>query len=173
LAFPSASCAGDSETWCKIKKGAPYPEKAVATCRYPYYEIKNPQSKQFIEKFSKRSKVAPNYAALDQYIAVHALADVIKEVGSLDTEKIIDALEGRMISTPFDPPLDKIEIRACDHQAMMPTWVGIMGFRNDVSFPALTEVTVAKDPKTTYRTCAEIQALREQAKKDGLRTWEK
>lgn len=169
----SASCAGDAETWYKAKKGEPYPENAVATCRYPYYAIKNPQSRQFVEKFGKRSEVAANYAALDQYIAVYALADVIKEVGSVDTEKIIDALEGKMIGTPFDPPLDKIKIRACDHQAMLPTWVGIMGFRDDVSFPALTQITVAKDPETTYRTCAEIQKLRDQAKKEGLRTWEK
>jgi len=169
----SGSCAGDAETWYKVKKGEPYPENAIATCRYPFYAIQNPQNQQFIKKFAKRSKVAPNYAALDQYIAIHALADVIKEVGSVDTEKIIDALEGKMISTPFDPPLNRVKIRACDHQAMMPTWVGIMGFRKDASFPALTHITVAKDPETTYRTCAEVGALRDHAKKEGLRTWEK
>jgi len=168
----SASCAGDAETWYKVKKGEPCPENALATSRYPYYAIQNPQSKQFVEKFGKRSDVAANYAALDQYIAVRALADVIKKVGSLDTEQIIDALEDSMINTPFDPPLDKIKIRACDHQAMMPTWIGIIGFRNDVTFPALTEITVAKDPETTYRTCAEVEKLREQARKEGLRTWE-
>lgn len=169
----AGSCAGDSETWYKVKKGQPTSEGTVATCRYPYWAIKNPRNKEFVRKFAEKTKIAPNYGAINQYIAVHTLADVIKEVGSLDTEKIIDALEGRMVEAPFDPPLNKIKIRACDHQAMLPTWLGIMGFGPEVPFPHLTQITVAQDPETTYRSCAEIAKIREKAKKEGLRPWDK
>lgn len=167
----SASCSGDPETWYKVKKGEPYPENAVATCRYPYWAIENPQSKEFCRKFSKRTDIAPNYGAIYQYITIHALADVISEVGSLETEKIIDALEGRKIETPFDPPLNQVTIRACDHQAMMPNWVGVIGYSEKVSFPHLTEMQVADEPQRTYRSCEEIKKLRDQAREKGERTW--
>lgn len=169
----SASCSGDPETWYKVRKGDPYPKGAVATCRYPYWAIKSEQSKEFCRKFSKRTKIVPNYGAVYQYIIIYALADAIRQVGSVDTEQIIDVLEGKMVKAPFDPPLDKILIRACDHQAMLPTWVGIIGFTPDLPFPHITNITAARDPVTTYRTCKEIAKIREKAKKAGLRAWEK
>jgi branched-chain amino acid transport system substrate-binding protein len=169
----SASCTGDTETWYKVRKGEPYAEGAVATCRYPYWAIKNPRNREFCRKFGERTEIVSNYGAMNQYIIVHTLADIIKEVGAVDTEKIIDALEGRWVKAPFDPPLDKIKIRACDHQAMFPTWVGIIGFGPDLPFPYITQITVAEDPETTYRSCAEIAKIRDKAKKEGLRPWEK
>lgn len=169
----SASCSGDVETWYTVKKGEPYPEGSVATCRYPYWAIKNPRSKEFTRKFAEMTEIAPNYGAINQYIIVHTLADIIREVGAVDTEKIIDALEGKWVKAPFDPPLDKIKIRACDHQAMFPTWVGLIGLGPDLPFPYITQITVAEDPESTYRTCAEIDKIRERAKKEGLRPWEK
>jgi len=169
----SASCSGDPETWYEVKKGDPYPKGAVATCRYPYWALKNPRNKEFVRKFSEKTKIVPNYGAINQYIIVHTLAEVIKEVGAVNTEKIIDALKGRVIWAPFDPPLDKIKIRACDQQAMLPTWVGLVDFTSELPFPHVTQITVAADPEATYRTCAEIAKIREEAKKAGLRPWEK
>ncbi len=168
----SASCSGDPETWYKVRKDDPYPKGAVATCRFPYWAIKSPQSKEFCRKFSEKTKIPPNYGAVYQYIIIHALADAIKQVGAVDTEKIIGALEGKMVDAPFDPPLDKILIRGCDHQAMLPTWVGTIGFTPDLPFPHVTNMTVSKDPESTYRTCAEIAKIRKDAKKAGLRPWE-
>lgn len=169
----SASCSGDPETWYEVKKGDPYPKGAVATCRYPYWALQNPRNKDFVRKFAEKTKIVPNYGAINQYIIIHTLADVIKEVGGVNTEKIIDALRGRVIWAPFDPPLDKIKIRACDQQAMLPTWVGLIDFAPELPFPHVTQITVASDPETTYRSCAEIAKIREEAKKAGLRPWEK
>lgn len=169
----SASCSGDPETWYEVKKGDPYPKGAVATCRYPYWALKNPRNKDFVRKFAEKTKIVPNYGAINQYIIIHTLADVIKEVGGVNTEKIIDALRGRVIWAPFDPPLDKIKIRACDQQAMLPTWVGLIDFAPELPFPHVTQITVASDPETTYSSCAEIAKIREEAKKAGLRPWEK
>lgn len=169
----SASCSGDPETWYEVKKGDPYPKGAIGTCRYPYWALKNPANREFIRKFQERTKIAPNYGAINQYIVVHTLAEIIKEVGAVDTEKIIDALKGRVIRAPFDPPLDKIKIRACDQQAMFPTWVGIIDFSPELPFPHVTQLTAAADPETTYRSCGEIMKIREEARKAGLRPWEK
>lgn len=169
----SASCSGDPETWYKIRKGDPYPKGAIGTCRYPYWAFKNSRNKAFARKFSQRSKIVPNYGAVNQYITIYTLAEVIRQVGSTDTEKIINALEGRMIPTPFDAPFEKVKIRACDHQAMMPTWVGVIGFTKNLPFPHITDITAAKNPESTYRTCAEVAKLRAEAKKAGLRSWEK
>jgi len=169
----SASCSGDPETWYEVKKGDAYPKGAVVTCRYPYWAIKNPRNKEFIRKFSEKTKIVPNYGAINQYIVVHTLAEIIKEVGAVDTEKIIDALKGRVVQVPFDPPLDRIKIRACDQQAMLPTWVGLIDFSPELTFPHITQITASDDPETTYRSCAEIAKIREEAKKAGLRPWEK
>jgi branched-chain amino acid transport system substrate-binding protein len=169
----SASCSGDPESWYKIRKGSPWPKGSVVTCRYPYWTFKNPRNKAFVHKFAQKTKIVPNYGAVNQYIIIHTLADVIKSVGSVDTEKIITALEGRMIPTPFDPPFDKVKIRACDHQAMMPTWVGGIGFTGSLPFPHIINQTAAKKPESTYRSCAVVAKLRAKAKKAGLRPWDK
>jgi branched-chain amino acid transport system substrate-binding protein len=169
----SASCSGDPETWYQIRKGNPYPKGAVVTCRYPYWIFKNPRNQAFVRKFSQRTKIVPNYGAVNQYIVIHTLADVIKAVGSTSTEKIVSALEGRMIQTPFDAPFDKVKIRACDHQAMMPTWVGDIGFTSNLPYPHIIHAAAAKNPESTYRSCAEVARLRAKAKKAGLRPWDK
>lgn len=83
----SASCSGDPETWYEVKKGDPYPKGAVATCRYPYWALKNPRNKDFVRKFAEKTKIVPNYGAINQYIIIHTLADVIKEVGGLIPRK--------------------------------------------------------------------------------------
>lgn len=56
---------------------------------------------------------------------------------------------------------------------MLPTWVGLIDFAPELPFPHVTQITVASDPETNYRSCAEIAKIREEAKKAGLRPWEK
>jgi len=56
----------------------------------------------------------------------------------VDTEKVIDALEGMSVDT-F---VGKVPIRSYDHQAIMPTWYGIMDFSPDYSFPIIPQVNV-------------------------------
>jgi branched-chain amino acid transport system substrate-binding protein len=86
---------------------------------------------------------------------MYALKAAIEKVGSVDTEKIIKALENMTLDT-F---VGKIPIRAYDHQAMMPTWYGIMDFSPSLPFPHLAK-TQGVMGEESYHTVEQIKELR-------------
>jgi branched-chain amino acid transport system substrate-binding protein len=147
-------CAGDVETWSGVKKGEAYPKGALATCRYPFWAIKDPKNKAFVEKHHKMVGFWPSYGAMNQYFIMYALKAAIEKSGGVDTEKIIKAMEGMTLDT-F---VGKIPIRAYDHQAMMPNWYGIMDFSPDLTFPHVTKVDVLGEDG--YHTVDQIKKLR-------------
>jgi len=147
-------CAGDVETWYEVKKGEPYPKGTLATCRYPYWAIKDPRNKAFVEKHNKLVGFPPSYGAMNQYFIVYALKAAIEKVKAVDTEKIITALEGMTLNT-F---VGKVPIRAYDHQAMMPNWYGVMDFEPNLTFPHIVKVDVIGEEG--YHTVEQIKALR-------------
>lgn len=153
------SCAGDVETWSKVKKGEPYPKGSMATCRYPFWEIDDPKSKEFAKKHYDELGFWPSYGAMNQYFIVYALKDAIEKVGAVDTEKIVDTLEGMELDT-F---VGKVKIRECDHQAMMPTWYGYVDFVPDLPFPVITNIKAIGEEG--YHNCEQIKKLRKLAKK--------
>ena len=153
-------CAGDVETWGTVKKGDPYPKGALATCRYPFWAIDHPKNKAFVDEHIKRTGFYPSYGAMNQYIIVYALKNAIEKVGKVDTEKIIDTLEGMELDT-F---VGKVPIRKCDHQAMMPTWYGIMDFTDALPFPHITQIE-ALTGESSYHSCEKIEKLRAAHKK--------
>jgi branched-chain amino acid transport system substrate-binding protein len=147
-------CAGDVESWDKVKKGEPYPKGALATCRYPFWAIKDPRSKRFVEKHRKLVGFWPSYGAMNQYFIIYTLKSAIEKVGAVDTEKIIDALETMSVDTFTG----KVPIRAYDHQAIMPTWYGIMDFSPDLPFPHIPKVEILGEEG--YHTVDKIKGLR-------------
>ena len=153
--FAVQPCAGDVETWSQVKKGEPYPKGTLATTRYPFWAIKNPKSKAFVETHKKMTGFWPSYGAMNQYVIMYALKSAIEKAGAVDTEKIITALEGMTLNT-F---VGKIPIRAYDHQAMMPNWYGIIGFSTDLPFPYITKVNIIGEEG--YHTINQIKKLRE------------
>ena len=147
-------CAGDVETWYEVKKGEPYPKGALATCRYPYWAIKDPRNKAFVEKHNKLVGFPPSYGAMNQYFIIYALKAAIEKVKAVDTEKIIGALEGMTLNT-F---VGKVPIRAYDHQAMMPNWYGVIDFEPNLTFPHIVKVDILGEEG--YHTVEQIKAIR-------------
>jgi len=152
-------CAGDVETGGEVKKRDPYPKGALATCRFPFWAIEDPRSKAFVEEHHKRVGFWPSYGGMNQYFIIYALKDAIEKAGSVDTEKIVDTLEGMELNT-F---VGKVTVRACDHQAMMPTWYGIMAFTPDLTFPHITEVKALTGDQS-YHSCERVMELRKAKK---------
>ncbi|MCX5919474.1 MAG: ABC transporter substrate-binding protein [Deltaproteobacteria bacterium] len=150
-------CAGDVETWHGVKKGEPYPKGTLATGRFPFWAIDDPKSKSFVEKHNKKVSFYPSYGAMNQYVIMYALKAAIEKAGGVDTEKIINALENMNLDT-F---VGKIPIRAYDHQAMMPTWYGIMDFSPSLPFPHLAK-TQGVMGEESYHTVEQIKKLRQQ-----------
>jgi branched-chain amino acid transport system substrate-binding protein len=54
------------------------------------------------------------------YSALYAVANAIRKAKSADTEKLVEALKGLQMQTPFGP----ITWRAIDHQSTMGAYVG-------------------------------------------------
>jgi branched-chain amino acid transport system substrate-binding protein len=108
-----------------------------------------------VEKHNKKVSFYPSYGAMNQYVIMYALKAAIEKVGSVDTEKIIKALENMTLDT-F---VGKIPIRAYDHQAMMPTWYGIMDFSPSLPFPHLAK-TQGVMGEESYHTVEQIKELR-------------
>jgi hypothetical protein len=91
---------------------------------------------------------------MNQYVIMYALKAAIEKVGAVDTEKIVDALE----KMTLDTFVGKIPIRAHDHQAMMPTWFGIIDFTPQLPFPHIPKAEVVGEE--SYHTVEQIKALR-------------
>jgi branched-chain amino acid transport system substrate-binding protein len=87
---------------------------------YPWGEINTPEHKAFREAYQKRWKDYPRQGSVVGYAAVHAVANALRAAKSADTEKLVEALKGLKMQTPFGP----VEWRALDHQSTMGAYVG-------------------------------------------------
>ena len=96
--------------------GKALPDGLMMSARYQPYFPKTELNETFVAKFKKKSGRYPGYAAEGAYVGVKILAKAIKKAGSLDTEKLIKALEGLEIVTPGDPAGYKSVIRPLTHQ---------------------------------------------------------
>ena len=97
------------------------PEGVMGTMDYHFYYPDTPANKAFVKAFQDAYGVPPGFPALHGYITAHFIAEGFRKAGALDREKFIDAIEGVQI----DSPVGKIEMRACDHQATLPMYLGV------------------------------------------------
>ena len=93
---------------------------------YPWSEIQTPEHKAFRDAYEKRWKDYPRQGSVVGYAAVYAVANAIRAAKSAETEKLVDALKGLKMPTPFGP----IEWRALDHQSTMGAYVGQLAKRD-------------------------------------------
>jgi branched-chain amino acid transport system substrate-binding protein len=87
---------------------------------YPWSEINTPEHKTFRDAYQKRWNDYPRLGSVVGYSAVHTVANAIRKAKSADTEKLVEALKGLQMQTPFGP----ITWRALDHQSTMGAYVG-------------------------------------------------
>jgi len=130
-----------------------YPKKTIGGSQYSFWAIDAPESKRFVDHINSKYGVFPEYA-VSSYSFVKTLTKAINKVGALETEKVINALEGVIMESPIGP----VEIRACDHQAMWPTYAGIIGEVPGFNFYAPQKPVVMG--REVYPTCEEIAKVR-------------
>jgi len=131
-----------------------YPKGALGGSHYPFWAINNPASNKFAPKFIKVSKMYPGLSACG-YTTVYAMKQAMEKAKAVDMEKVISALEGMELNTV----VGKVQIRACDHQALWPYWVGPVSVTSDLPWPHIIN-PVLLDPAKGYLTCAEVEADR-------------
>jgi branched-chain amino acid transport system substrate-binding protein len=90
---------------------------------YPWSEINTPEHKRFLDAYQKRWKDYPRQGSVVGYSAVHAVAAAVARAKSAETEKLVEAMKGLRMQTPFGPVL----WRPIDHQSTMGAYVGQLG----------------------------------------------
>ena len=73
-----------------------------------------------VEKFKKAYDRYPAVGAVYGFMVADFIKGAYEKAGSFDTEKFIDAMEGMTVDTPVGP----VTMRAYDHQAMLPMFMG-------------------------------------------------
>ena len=146
---------GNMEGLSKMTKKA-YPKGVLGGAHYPWWLLDNPINNVYYPKFKKVTGMDAGLGAASGYTTVYAMKKAIESAGGMDTEKVIDNLAGSVVDSPVGP----LKIRACDHQAMWPFWVGPVAFTSDFTWPHVTDA-VAMDPaENGYRSCSEIETAR-------------
>ena len=93
---------------------------------YPWYAIDTPEHNRFLNAYQKRYGDYPRLGSVVGYATVMSAVAAMKRAGSLDSEKLVAAMEGLQVDTPFG----KITYRAQDHQSTMGAYVGRTASRN-------------------------------------------
>jgi len=120
---------------------------------YPWREIDTPAHRAFLEAYRKRWQDYPRLGSVVGYSTLYTAARALEKAGSTDSEKLVDALKGLRLSTPFGP----IEYRALDHQSTMGAYVGRLGKRDGAG--VMVDWRFA-DGVNYLPTDAEVRALR-------------
>ena len=87
---------------------------------YPWSEIQTPEHQRFREAYQKRWNDYPRQGSVVGYTALYAVANAINKAKSAETEKLVDALMGLEMQSPFG----RIIWRPIDHQSTMGAYVG-------------------------------------------------
>jgi len=135
--------------------GLDAPEGVWGTSNYHFYYPDTTENKAFVKAFQDAYNRVPGAGALYGYIAANLIAKAVEKAGTLDTEKIIDALEGLKV----DSPVGKVEMRACDHQVILPIFMGVTTKVAGYDFLIATNI-VTIPGKDLMPTCEEIAAAR-------------
>jgi branched-chain amino acid transport system substrate-binding protein len=90
---------------------------------YPWYGVHTPAHRKFLDAYQKRWNDYPRVGSIVGYSTVLTAVAAMKKAGSLDSEKLVAAMKGLEVDTPFG----RIVFRALDHQSTMGAYVGRTG----------------------------------------------
>jgi branched-chain amino acid transport system substrate-binding protein len=87
---------------------------------YPWYGIESPEHRKFLAAYQKRWNEYPRAGSVVGYVTVMTARAAIGKAGSTDSEKLVEAMKGLSVGSPFG----EIVFRALDHQSTMGAYVG-------------------------------------------------
>ena len=93
---------------------------------YPWYAIDTPEHKKFLAAYENKYHDYPRVGSVVGYATLMSAAAAIKKANSLDQDKLVAAMAGLQVETPFG----KITYRALDHQSTMGAYVGRLGLKD-------------------------------------------
>jgi branched-chain amino acid transport system substrate-binding protein len=142
--------------------GLDAPEGVVGTAHYLFHYPETPENKTFVAEYRKLYDKFPTMPAFYGYTAGQFIIKALEKLGGkFDREKFVDALEGMVLD---NTAVGRLEMRACDHQTILPTFVGVTK-----KVPQYKDFLIATDivtvaPKDGAPSCEEIKKARAAAK---------
>jgi branched-chain amino acid transport system substrate-binding protein len=136
-------------------QGQNAPEGVFGTANYLFYYPNTKENKAFADEFRKAYNRYPKSGALYGYMTAQFIAKSFEKAGRIDKEKFIDALEGMALGSP----VGRMEMRACDHQVVLPMFFGVTKKSTQYEFLIASDV-VSVPGKDYMPTCEEIKKAR-------------
>ncbi len=93
---------------------------------FPYNDIHTPSFEAFLKAYRATFQADPWTYSIGGYNGIKAIAAMVEKAGSTDPEKIKNVLDNMSYDSLTGPQT----IRALDHQASIPFWVGLSGFKD-------------------------------------------
>ncbi len=125
-----------TETSILRSLGPAAPEGIMGSSDYLFYASDSPANREFVKAFETAYGSPPGFAGFHGYITAHFIAEAFKKAGSVDKEKFIDALEGLKIASPSG----ELEMRACDHQVVLPIYLGVTKKSPEYDFVTASDI---------------------------------
>jgi len=124
----------------------------VGLCRAPFFaHMDVPMMANLVKNFREKYERYPSDWAVMEYDAVYALKQGIEKAGSIDTEKVKDALKGMTIETTRG----KLFFRNIDNQLSCSSYLGVVADDPNYPFPIYHDLIEIKGPDS-WRPEAEI-----------------
>jgi branched-chain amino acid transport system substrate-binding protein len=115
--------AGEPEYLDPLKDEAP---TGWYVTGYPWSAIGTPEHKRFLDAYRAKFNDYPRQGSVVGYSAVKSIAAAIRKAKSTQAEKLVEAMSGLVVDTPFG----KVTYRALDHQSTMGAFVGRLAVRD-------------------------------------------
>lgn len=136
--------------------GADLPDGVYGFSRAPFYAIDTPQMEAFIEKhLEKMEGEYPSDWGILTYDAVYALKAAVEVAGTTEGDAVAAAFD----DLTFTSLRGELTIRACDHMANAPDYLGVSTQDTEYGYPIMTDVVQVAAEDVWY-TCEEVEALR-------------
>lgn len=97
---------------------------------YPWEQIKTPEHDAFVAAYKKKFNDYPRFGSVIGYTTMKATIAGIRKAGSTDPEKLIPALRGLEVVSPFGP----IVFRPQDQQSTLGLYVGKLDMKDGRGF---------------------------------------
>jgi branched-chain amino acid transport system substrate-binding protein len=124
----------------------------VGLCRAPFFaHMDVPMMANLVKNFREKYDRYPSDWAVMEYDAVYALKQGIEKAGSIDTERVKDALKGMTIETTRG----KLFFRNIDNQLSCSSYLGVVADDPNYPFPIYHDLIEIKGPDS-WRPEAEI-----------------
>jgi branched-chain amino acid transport system substrate-binding protein len=133
------------------------PEGVMGTIQYHYYYPDLAANKKFVKDFQAAYGNPPGFPAFNAYTTAYFIAEAFRQAGKIDKEKFIDTLEGLKVDTP----VGKVEMRACDHQAVYPMFLGTTKISKEFGGAISSDIITLRGAEV-MPTCEEIAEARKQ-----------